>query len=68
MPGVVGIGEFIEETREDYNSPTTSTFVSRMPQFRQTISALEEVRLSDIFNMFSKLERNNKNIAVLAIW
>lgn len=43
MPGVVGIGEFIEETREDYNSPTTSTFVSRMPQFRQTISALEEV-------------------------
>ncbi|KOB71354.1 Arf-GAP with SH3 domain, ANK repeat and PH domain-containing protein [Operophtera brumata] len=42
MPGVVGIGEFIEETREDYNSPTTSTFVSRMPQFRQTISALEE--------------------------
>ncbi|XP_049875052.1 arfGAP with SH3 domain, ANK repeat and PH domain-containing protein isoform X2 [Pectinophora gossypiella] len=42
MPGVIGIGEFIEETREDYNSPTTSTFVSRMPQCRQTISALEE--------------------------
>lgn len=46
MPGVVGIGEFIEETREDYNSPTTSTFVSRMPQFRQTISALEEVNMT----------------------
>ncbi|XP_026319589.1 arfGAP with SH3 domain, ANK repeat and PH domain-containing protein isoform X2 [Hyposmocoma kahamanoa] len=42
MPGVIGIGEFIEETREDYNSPTTSTFVSRMPQCRQTISSLEE--------------------------
>lgn len=43
MPGLIGIGEFIEETREDYSSPTTSTFVSRMPQCRQTINALEEV-------------------------
>ncbi|CAH4030955.1 unnamed protein product [Pieris brassicae] len=42
MPGLIGIGEFIEETREDYNSPTTSTFVSRIPQCRQTITALEE--------------------------
>ncbi|XP_048489063.1 arfGAP with SH3 domain, ANK repeat and PH domain-containing protein isoform X2 [Plutella xylostella] len=42
MPGLIGIGEFIEETRDDYNSPTTSTFVSRMPQCRQTINALEE--------------------------
>ncbi|KAI5639753.1 putative GTPase activating protein for arf domain-containing protein [Phthorimaea operculella] len=42
MPGVIGIGEFIEETREDYNSPTTSTFVTRMPQCRQTIASLEE--------------------------
>ncbi|CAG9118104.1 unnamed protein product [Plutella xylostella] len=25
MPGLIGIGEFIEETRDDYNSPTTST-------------------------------------------
>lgn len=42
MPGLIGIGEFIEETREDYSSPTTSTFVSRIPQCRQTINALEE--------------------------
>ncbi|XP_047527807.1 arfGAP with SH3 domain, ANK repeat and PH domain-containing protein isoform X5 [Vanessa atalanta] len=42
MPGLIGIGEFIDETREDYSSPTTSTFVSRMPQCRQTINALEE--------------------------
>ncbi|XP_055701088.1 arfGAP with SH3 domain, ANK repeat and PH domain-containing protein isoform X1 [Phlebotomus papatasi] len=42
MPGLIGVGEFVDETREDYNSPTTSTFVSRMPQCRQTISALEE--------------------------
>ncbi|XP_039761669.1 arfGAP with SH3 domain, ANK repeat and PH domain-containing protein isoform X4 [Pararge aegeria] len=42
MPGLIGIGEFIDETREDYSSPTTSTFVSRIPQCRQTINALEE--------------------------
>uniref|UniRef100_T1HS89 Transaldolase n=1 Tax=Rhodnius prolixus TaxID=13249 RepID=T1HS89_RHOPR len=42
MPGLIGVNEFVEETREDYNSPTTSTFVSRMPQCRQTISNLEE--------------------------
>ncbi|XP_041975918.1 arfGAP with SH3 domain, ANK repeat and PH domain-containing protein isoform X2 [Aricia agestis] len=42
MPGLIGIGEFIDETREDYNSPITSTFVSRMPQCRQTINVLEE--------------------------
>lgn len=43
MPGLIGVGEFVEETREDYNSPTTSTFVSRMPQCRQSVGQLEEV-------------------------
>ena len=43
MPGLIHVSEFVEETREDYNSPTTSTFVSRMPQCRQTIASLEEV-------------------------
>jgi Arf-GAP with SH3 domain, ANK repeat and PH domain-containing protein len=43
MPGLIGVSEFLEETREDYHSPTTSTFCSRMSQCRQTISALEEV-------------------------
>lgn len=43
MPGLIRVSEFVEETREDYNSPTTSTFVSRMPQCRQTITSLEEV-------------------------
>ena len=45
MPGLIGVNEFVDETREDYNSPTTSTFVSRMPQCRQTVSNLEEVSL-----------------------
>lgn len=43
MPSQITISEFVEETRDDYNSPITSTFVSRMPQCRNTISALEEV-------------------------
>lgn len=43
MPGLIGVIEFVDETREDYSSPTTSNFVYRMPQCRQTISSLEEV-------------------------
>lgn len=42
-PALIGISEFVEETRDDYNSPTTSTFASRMPDCRQTIAVLEEV-------------------------
>lgn len=42
MPGLIGISDFVAESTEDYNSPTTSTFVSRMPQCRQTIGVLEE--------------------------
>lgn len=45
MPGLISVNEFVDETREDYNSPTTSTFVSRMGQCRQTIATLEEVRI-----------------------
>lgn len=43
MPGLIGISEFVDETIDDYNSPTTSTFVGKMPQCRQTVSALEDV-------------------------
>lgn len=42
MPSLISVNEFVDETRDDYNSPTTSTFVSRMPQCRQTIASLEE--------------------------
>lgn len=41
---LIGVAEFVEETRDDYNSPTTSTFASRMPDCRQTMAVLEEVR------------------------
>uniref|UniRef100_A0ABD2WMX4 ArfGAP with SH3 domain, ANK repeat and PH domain-containing protein n=1 Tax=Trichogramma kaykai TaxID=54128 RepID=A0ABD2WMX4_9HYME len=42
MPGLIAVSDFIDETKGDYNSPTTSTFVSRMPQCRTTIATLEE--------------------------
>ncbi|XP_066247330.1 arfGAP with SH3 domain, ANK repeat and PH domain-containing protein isoform X2 [Euwallacea similis] len=42
MLTLIGVSEFVDETRDDYNSPITSTFVSRMQQCRNTITALEE--------------------------
>lgn len=47
MPGLIGVSEFLDESREDYSSPTTSSFVSRMPECRQTVASLEEV--SDVW-------------------
>lgn len=52
MPGLIAVSEFVEETREDYNSPTTSTFVSRMPQCRQTITSLEEVSTDTVILVY----------------
>lgn len=51
MPGLIGVSEFVEETIDDYNSPTTSTFVTKMPQCRQTITAIEDV--SSILFLFA---------------
>ncbi|KAG8183532.1 hypothetical protein JTE90_003879 [Oedothorax gibbosus] len=42
MPGLMNVAEFVSETREDYNSPTTSSFVSKIPLCRQTVASLEE--------------------------
>lgn len=63
MPGLIAVSEFVEETREDYNSPTTSTFVSRMPQCRQTITSLEEVNL---FIWFLFLNESNQIFSCFA--
>jgi hypothetical protein len=49
MPGLISVNEFVDESREDVSSPTTSTFVSRMSQCRQTVAALEEVSLDNFF-------------------
>ena len=43
MPALIGVNEFVSETKDDINSPTTSSFVSRMAHCRQMVSTLEEV-------------------------
>ena len=49
MPSVAPISapDFVREVREDFNSPTTSNFVNRIPQCKETVAKLEEVRHLD---------------------
>ncbi|CAG9816731.1 unnamed protein product [Phaedon cochleariae] len=42
LPTLITVSDFVQETRDDYNSPITSTFVSKMQQCRTTITTLEE--------------------------
>ncbi|XP_056645111.1 arfGAP with SH3 domain, ANK repeat and PH domain-containing protein isoform X2 [Diorhabda sublineata] len=42
LPSFITVPDFVQETRDDYNSPITSTFVSKMQQCRNTITTLEE--------------------------
>ena len=39
----IGVSDFLKEAWDDYNSPTTSTFVLRLGQCRSTVGNLEEV-------------------------
>ena len=45
MPGVITVGEFVREAKEDQASPTTSTFVQRIPACRESVTRQEEVGL-----------------------
>ncbi|XP_026035680.1 arf-GAP with SH3 domain, ANK repeat and PH domain-containing protein 1 isoform X3 [Astatotilapia calliptera] len=42
MPDQISVSEFLSETTEDYNSPTTSSFTTRMQSCRNTVNVLEE--------------------------
>ncbi|XP_073467235.1 arf-GAP with SH3 domain, ANK repeat and PH domain-containing protein 2 isoform X1 [Aquarana catesbeiana] len=42
MPDQISVSEFITETNEDYKSPTTSNFTTRLSQCRSTVTAIEE--------------------------
>lgn len=44
MPDQISVSEFISETTEDYNSPTTSSFTTRLQSCRNSVNVLEEVR------------------------
>eukprot|EP00090_Calanus_glacialis_P033504 TRINITY_DN5567_c0_g1_i2.p1 TRINITY_DN5567_c0_g1~~TRINITY_DN5567_c0_g1_i2.p1 ORF type:complete len:1002 (-),score=143.51 TRINITY_DN5567_c0_g1_i2:841-3846(-) len=61
MPGVITVPEFIRETKEDYSSPTTSTFVNRIPQCRETVNKVEEA-LSQDKDSLMKLKKSVKDI------
>jgi len=61
MPGIITVPEFIRETKEDYASPTTSTFVNRIPQCRETVNKVEEA-LSQDKESLMKLKKSVKDI------
>ena len=43
MPGLISVSDFVREVRDDFSSPTTSNFVTRIPQCKETVAKLEEV-------------------------
>lgn len=43
MPECVSVSEFLQEVQEDWSSPTTSSFTSKMLSCRNTVYLLEEV-------------------------
>ncbi|XP_062264108.1 arf-GAP with SH3 domain, ANK repeat and PH domain-containing protein 2 [Platichthys flesus] len=47
MPECVSVPEFVHEVQEDWSSPTTSSFTSRMMSCRNTVYLLEEALDSD---------------------
>ncbi|XP_061487740.1 arf-GAP with SH3 domain, ANK repeat and PH domain-containing protein 2-like isoform X2 [Rhineura floridana] len=47
MPEVISVQDFISQTQEDLNSPTTSSFTSHMGKCRSTVCSLEEALDSD---------------------
>jgi len=52
MQELISVKEFVDETKEDYHSPTTSTFVDLIPRCRYTVTKLEEV--SGLVNFVKK--------------
>ncbi|KAM9443767.1 arf-GAP with SH3 domain, ANK repeat and PH domain-containing protein 1 isoform 1-T2 [Clarias gariepinus] len=42
MPELISVDEFIAETLEDYSSPTTSSFITKMTSCRNSVSSIEE--------------------------
>lgn len=42
MPDQISVAEFLSETTDDYNSPTTSSFTTRLQNCRNTVNVLEE--------------------------
>ncbi|XP_035659047.1 arf-GAP with SH3 domain, ANK repeat and PH domain-containing protein 2-like isoform X18 [Branchiostoma floridae] len=60
MPEQISVAEFLEETRDDYSSPTTSNFVCKMPLMKSTVSVLEEETLDLDRSGLSKMKKSVK--------
>lgn len=56
MPDQISVSEFLAETTEDYNSPTTSSFTTRLQSCRNSVSVLEEVRPKAVNKVAYKLD------------
>ena len=57
MSDQISVIDFLNETKDDVNSPTTSTFTSKMTLCRATIAALEEVSYDYYF--YTRLFQNH---------
>ncbi|XP_033109132.1 arf-GAP with SH3 domain, ANK repeat and PH domain-containing protein 2-like isoform X3 [Anneissia japonica] len=58
---MITVADFITESQDDFNSPTTSTFVSRMGDCRNTLSMLEEALDTDR-GCLTKMKRSIRSI------
>ncbi|XP_072307144.1 arf-GAP with SH3 domain, ANK repeat and PH domain-containing protein 1 isoform X2 [Eucyclogobius newberryi] len=61
MPDQISVSEFLSETTEDYNSPTTSSFTTRMHSCRNTVNVLEEALDQDRTSL-QKVKKSVKSI------
>jgi len=67
MPGqtsaasTISVAEFVREAREDQTSPTTSTFVQRIPACRESVTRQEEALSQDKESLL-KLKKTVKDI------
>ncbi|XP_022101449.1 arf-GAP with SH3 domain, ANK repeat and PH domain-containing protein 1-like isoform X3 [Acanthaster planci] len=61
MPELISVLEFVNETNEDLNSPTTSNFVVKMGACRNVVTQLEETLDSDRSGL-GKMRKSVKNI------
>ncbi|XP_038666074.1 arf-GAP with SH3 domain, ANK repeat and PH domain-containing protein 1-like isoform X3 [Scyliorhinus canicula] len=61
MPDQISVSEFIAETTEDYNSPTTSSFTTKLLNCRNTATLLEETLDLDK-NALQKVKKSAKSI------